>query len=165
MTGSYHSRYVNWVHWCGLTTEWSRWGGSHVRQKHAWEKIVVNFYFSWTVNSNKYAVLTTLSSTLLRTKKENCQKVPNLGKVSYNRLRVLSRMGLGWPANSPTCQPQNTVCSYRPSLFRVQWTYNDELYKKTGTATPYARPYDWMKPKFRPLKGAMYVRSVKNKVQ
>ena len=47
----------------GLTTEWSRHGGSHVGQKHAWEKIVLNFYFSWTVNSKKYAVLPTLSST------------------------------------------------------------------------------------------------------
>ena len=38
----------------GLATEWSRHGGSHVGQKHAWEKIVLNFYFSWTVSSNKY---------------------------------------------------------------------------------------------------------------
>ena len=43
-------------------------------QKHAWEKIVLNFYFSWTVSSNKYAVLTTLSSTLLRTKKKTVKK-------------------------------------------------------------------------------------------
>ena len=43
-------------------------------QKHAWEKIVLNFYFSWTVNCNKYAVLTTLSSTLLRTKKKTVKK-------------------------------------------------------------------------------------------
>ena len=43
-------------------------------QKHAWEKIVLKFYFSWTVNSNKYAVLTTLSSTLLRTKKKTVKK-------------------------------------------------------------------------------------------
>ena len=88
----------------GLTTEWSRHGGSHMGQKHAWEKIVLNFYFSWTVNSNKYAVLTTLSSTLLRTK-ENCQNIRNLGEVFLNRLRVLSRRELRWPANWPTCQP------------------------------------------------------------
>ena len=109
----------------GLTTERSRYGGSRVGQKHAWEKIVLNFYFSWTVNSNKYAALTTLSSTLLRTKKENCQKIRNLGEVFQNRLRVLSRRGLGWPANWPVCQPpwwlQNTVCMDRSSLFRVQW--------------------------------------------
>ena len=43
-------------------------------QKHAWEKIVLNFYFSWTVNSNKYAALTTLSSTLLKTKKKTVKK-------------------------------------------------------------------------------------------
>ena len=43
-------------------------------QKHAWKKIVLKFYFSWTVNSNKYAVLTTLSSTLLRTKKKTVKK-------------------------------------------------------------------------------------------
>ena len=40
-------------------------------------------------------------------------------------MRVLSRGGLGWPANWPTCQPlwwlQNTVCWYLSSLFRVQW--------------------------------------------
>ena len=81
--------------------------------------------FSLTVNSNKYAVLTTLSSTLLGTKKENCQKTRNLGDVFHNRLRVLSRRKLGWPANWPTCQPpwwlQNTVRRYRSSLFRVQW--------------------------------------------
>ena len=49
-------------------------GGSHVGQKHAWEKIILNFYFSWTVNSDKYAVLTTFSSTLLRTKKKTVKK-------------------------------------------------------------------------------------------
>ena len=43
-------------------------------QKHVWEKIVLNFYFSWTVNSNKYVVLMTLSSTLLRTKKKTVKK-------------------------------------------------------------------------------------------
>ena len=42
--------------------------------KNAWEKIVPNFYFSWTVNYNKYAVLATLSSTLLRTKKKTVKK-------------------------------------------------------------------------------------------
>ena len=49
-------------------------GANHVGQKHAWEKIVLNFYFSWTVYSNKYAVLTTFSSTLLRTKKKTVKK-------------------------------------------------------------------------------------------
>ena len=49
-------------------------------QKHAWEKIVLNFYFSRTVNSNKYAVLTTLSSTLLRTKKKTVKKSEIWGK-------------------------------------------------------------------------------------
>ena len=58
------------VHWAGLTAEWSRHGGSHVGQKHAWEKIVLNFSFSLTVNSNKHDVLTTLSSTSLMTKKK-----------------------------------------------------------------------------------------------
>ena len=58
----------------GLTTEWSRHGRSHVDQKHAWEKILLSFYFSWTVNSNKYAVRTTFSSTLLRTKKKTVKK-------------------------------------------------------------------------------------------
>ena len=43
-------------------------------RKHAGEKIVLNFYFPWAVNSNKYAVLTTLSSTLLRTKKKTVKK-------------------------------------------------------------------------------------------
>ena len=38
------------------------------------KKIVLNFYFLWTVNTNKYAVLTTLSSTLLRTKKKTVKK-------------------------------------------------------------------------------------------
>ena len=110
----------------GLRTEWSRHWGSHVGQKHAWEKIVLNFCFSWTVSSNKYTVVTPLSSTLLRTKKENCQKIRNLGEVFHIRSRVLSRRGLGWPANWPTYQPpwwlQNTVCRYRSSLFtcRVQ---------------------------------------------
>ena len=58
----------------GLMTEWSQHGGSYVGQKHAWEKIVLNFYFSWTVNCNKYAVLTTWSSTSLRTKKKTVKK-------------------------------------------------------------------------------------------
>ena len=73
----------------------ARHGGSHVGQKHKWEKIVLNFYFSWTVNSNKYAVLTILSSTLLRTKKKTVKKIRNLGEVFHNRLRVLSLRGLG----------------------------------------------------------------------
>ena len=38
------------------------------------KKIVLNFYFSWTVNPNKYAVLTTLSSILLRTKEKTVKK-------------------------------------------------------------------------------------------
>ena len=38
------------------------------------KKIVMNLYFSWTVNSNKYTVLTTLSSTLFRTKKKTVKK-------------------------------------------------------------------------------------------
>ena len=42
---------------------------------------------------------------------------------------------------------------------------SSELYKKTGTITLYARPYDWMKPKFRPLEEAMYVWSEQNIVQ
>ena len=37
-------------------------------------KIVLNLYFSGTVNSNKHAVLTTLSSTLLGTKKKTIKK-------------------------------------------------------------------------------------------
>ena len=36
---------------------------------------------------------------------------------------------------------------------------------KTGTITPYARPYDWTKPKFRPLEEAMYIWSEQNIVQ
>ena len=64
MENSLNSTTYNWV---------SRHGGSHVGQKHAWGKSVLNFYFSWTVNYNKYAVLTTLSSTLLRTKKKTAK--------------------------------------------------------------------------------------------
>ena len=41
--------------------------------------------------------------TLTKDKKEKCQKIRNLGEVFHNRLRVLSRRGLGWPANWPTC--------------------------------------------------------------
>ena len=48
--------------------------GTAMWVKNVWEKIVLNFYFSWTVNSNKYAVLMTLSSTLLRTKKKTVKK-------------------------------------------------------------------------------------------
>ena len=47
----------------GFTTEWSRHGGSHVGQKHACGKVVLNLYFSLTNNSDKYAVLPTFSST------------------------------------------------------------------------------------------------------
>ena len=39
-----------------------------------WEKIVLNFYISRTVSSKKHAVLMTLSSTLLRTKKKTVKK-------------------------------------------------------------------------------------------
>ena len=42
--------------------------------KHAWGKIILNFYFSWTVNSNKYAVRATFPSTLLRAKKKTVKK-------------------------------------------------------------------------------------------
>ena len=63
-------------------------GDSHVGQKHAWQKIVVNFNFSWTVNSNKYAVLPTLSSASLRAKKKTIKTIRNLGEVFHNRLCV-----------------------------------------------------------------------------
>ena len=46
----------------GLTIELSRHGSSHVGQKHAWGKVVSNFYFSLTVKCDKYAVLPTLLS-------------------------------------------------------------------------------------------------------
>ena len=84
----------------GLAIEWSRHGGSPLNSKktgtipcYVWlynwvkptwgqpcgsktrvGKIVLKFYFSWTVNSNKYAVITILSSTLLRTKKKTVKK-------------------------------------------------------------------------------------------
>ena len=65
---------------------------------------------------------------LTKDKKENCQKIRNLDEVFHNRLRVLSRRELGWPANWRTCQSpwwlQNTVSRYRSSLFRVQWFGN-----------------------------------------
>ena len=47
----------------GLMIEWSRNGDSHVGQKHSREKAVFNFYFSLTINSDKYAVGPRLSST------------------------------------------------------------------------------------------------------
>ena len=43
-------------------------------QKHAWEKIVLHLYFSVIVNSDKYAVLPTLSSTYEGLKKKTVKK-------------------------------------------------------------------------------------------
>ena len=78
-----------WYHWTlkrlkrylvvpGLMIEWSLHGGSHVGQKHVWEKTVLKLYFSLTVNSEKYAVLPRQCLLLTKDIKENCQKILNL---------------------------------------------------------------------------------------
>ena len=60
---------------------------------------------------------------------------------------------------------QADVASSENKQVQMQFSGRSELNKKTGTITPYDQPSDWMKPKFRPSKGALYVWSVKNTVQ
>ena len=53
-------------------------------QKHAWEK-----------NCTELLFFNDVVFHFTKDKKENCQKIQNLGEVFHNRLRVLSRKGLG----------------------------------------------------------------------
>ena len=101
----------------GLTIEWSWHGSSHVRQKNCVKKLYWTFTFQWQL------ILTNMQSyrhcpLFTKDKKENCQKIRNLGSSLWQQVACFIVWGTGM-----TCKLTYMSASMLASKFSLQVSF------------------------------------------